>query len=180
VSENALEPKCERDNIWLMVIRKYAAAVLALAAPFTLLFSSLAFAASPGTHSADAREREATAQKFVEHSLHVWQQRLNLSGWNLKVELLHAGDLEPKTLGNIHWDRNTKTATIAVLSSYDYTLPLHEMLDDMEFTIVHELVHLNLCSLPKSAASERNEEYAVNQIAHALIDLEKHSTQAAD
>ena len=121
----------------------------------------------------DAREREATAQKYVEHSLRVWQQRLNLSGWTLKVALVHPSAMEPKTLGNIHWDRDAKTATINVLSSYDYTLPTPEMLDDMEFTIVHELVHLNLCSLPKSTATERNEEYAVNQLAHALIDLEK-------
>ena len=161
-----------------MVIRKYAAAVLAFAAPFTLLFSSSAFASSPGSNSNSAEEREATAQKYVEHSLRVWQQRLNLNGWSLKVALVHPSAMEPKTLGNIHWDRNTKTATISVLSSYDYTLPLHEMLDDMEFTIVHELVHLHLCSLPKSAASERNEEYAVNQLAHALIDLEKHSALA--
>jgi hypothetical protein len=142
------------------------------------LFSSLALAASPGTHTADAQEREATAKKYVERSLQVWQQRLNLNGWALKVALVHPSAMEPKTLGNIHWDRNNKTATIAVLSSYDYTLPTHEMLDDMEFTIVHELVHLQLCSLPKSAASERNEEYAVNQLARALIDLEKHSTLA--
>jgi hypothetical protein len=163
-----------------MVIRKYAAAVLAFAAPFTFSLFSSAFAASPGTHTADAREREASAQKYVEHSLRVWQQRLNLGTWALKVELVHPSAMEPKTLGNIHWDRTAKTATINVLSSYDYTLPAHEMLDDMEFTVVHELVHLNLCSLPKNAASERNEEYAVNQIARALIDLEKHSAPAAD
>jgi hypothetical protein len=158
-----------------MVIRKFAAAILALAAPFSLFFSVSAVASSLGSSSASAREREATAQKFVEHSLRVWQQRLNLTAWDIKVELVHPSNLEPKTLGNIHWDLNARNATIAVLSSYDYTMATHEMLDDMEFTIVHELVHLHLATLPKNASSARNEEYAVNQLARALIDLEKRS-----
>lgn len=40
-----------------------------------------------------------------------------------------------------------------------------EMLNDMEFTLVHELVHLELASLPRSEASRRSEEHAVNHIA---------------
>ena len=158
-----------------MVVRKSAAAILALAASFSLLLSISAVASSPGSTSASAREREATAQKFIERSLRVWQQRLNLTGWDIKVALVRPSALEPKTLGNIHWDLNTKSATIDVLSSYDYTMPTPEMLDDMEFTIVHELVHLHLAALPKNSGSARTEEYAVNQLARALIDLEKRS-----
>jgi hypothetical protein len=47
------------------------------------------------------------------------------------------------------------------------------MLDDMEFTVVHELIHLELSSLPRSEASRRDEEYAVNQIADALLALDR-------
>jgi hypothetical protein len=164
-----------RDSIELMDIRKPAAVILGFAAPFLFSFaSSLALAGSHGSNSAiAAQEREATAQKFVQRSLHTWQRTMNLTDWNVKVELLHASALEPKTLGNIHWDLNTKSATIGVLSSYDYTLPTPEMLGDMEVTIVHELVHLDLASLPRNADSMRNEEFAVNQLTHALLDLAK-------
>jgi hypothetical protein len=48
------------------------------------------------------------------------------------------------------------------------------MLDDMEFTIVHEMVHLELASLPRSEASRRVEEHAVNEIATALLKLAAH------
>jgi hypothetical protein len=81
--------------------------------------------------------------------------------------------LEPKTLGNIRWDLDKKEATIGVLSTKDYTLQGQEMLDDMEFTIVHEMVHLHLASLPRSEASRRIEEHAVNELAKALLKLAK-------
>jgi hypothetical protein len=118
-----------------------------------------------------AQAREASAKQFVLKSLNIWQERMSLNDWNIDVKLVRANELEPQTLGNIHWDTNIKCATIEVLSSYDYPLPTDEMLKDMEFTVVHELVHLDLASLPKSKASRRIEEHAVNQLAKALLDL---------
>ena len=56
----------------------------------------------------------------------------------------------------------------AVLDASDYELPISEMLADMEFTVVHELVHLELASLPRSEASRSSEEQPVNRIAEAL------------
>jgi hypothetical protein len=80
--------------------------------------------------------------------------------------------LKPGTLGGIRWDKRRKSAGIAILNSSEYQLPFCEMLDDMEFTIVHELLHLQLSSLPRSEASRRPEEIAVNHIAEALVELE--------
>jgi hypothetical protein len=116
-------------------------------------------------------EREIASRRFVLQRLSLWQERLNLSRWNIRVELVRASKLEPRTLGNIHWDTDAKQATIAVLSSYDYHLPFDAMLDDMEFTVVHELVHLQLAILPRSDASRRAEEHAVNELAGALLKL---------
>jgi hypothetical protein len=146
---------------------------LALAALFVLTLITSAFASSSVSPSSAPEEREAVAQKFVGQVLRIWQERLNLKNWDIRVELVRPDALEPKTLGNIHWDTNTKRATIDVLSAYDYTLPVPEMLSDMEFTVVHELVHLHLSSLPRSDATRRNEEYAVNQIARALLNLSR-------
>jgi len=117
------------------------------------------------------QDRDAAAAKFVAQRLQIWQDRMNLKDWDIRVELVRADKLEPKTLGNIHWDTDIKVATIGVLSPEDYKLPYKAMLDDMEFTIVHELVHLELASLPRSEASRRVEEHAVNEIADALLNL---------
>jgi hypothetical protein len=46
------------------------------------------------------------------------------------------------------------------------------LLAGMEFTVVHELIHLELSSLPRSQASRRAEEHAVNHISKALLDLD--------
>lgn len=114
------------------------------------------------------------AQPYVVERLAVWQQRLKLEDWKISVIMSHPSDLKPKTLGNIHWDADKKSAVIRVLDASDYQLGCRDMLDDMEFTVVHELIHLELSSLPRSDASRRDEEYAVNQITDALLKLDRH------
>ena len=165
----------------VMVSTKFAAAIHpGYAAVVFTLFATLGFALAPqsaptpkASPSASARERENAAQKFVDQALKTWQERLNLKDWKIQAELVHPNKLEPKTLGNVHWDTDTKQATIGVLSSYEYQLPYQEMLDDMEFTIVHELVHIELASLPRSDASRRIEEHTVNELTSALLKLAK-------
>lgn len=137
-----------------------------------LLFASLsrpAFAAG----IPDPKQDQAAVSRFVSDELRTWQARMNLKDWDIRIELVRADKLEPKTLGNIHWDIDLKQATIDVLSPLDYQLPYNAMLADMEVTVVHELVHLELSSLPRSDASRGIEEHAVNQIAAALLRLSR-------
>lgn len=114
------------------------------------------------------------ATPYVNERLAVWQQRLKLDDWKITVIMAHPSDLRPKTLGNIHWDADKKSALIRVLDPSDYKMGCRDMLDDMEFTVVHELIHLELSSLPRSEASRRDEEYAVNQLTDALLKLDRH------
>jgi hypothetical protein len=81
--------------------------------------------------------------------------------------------LKPKTLGNIHWDADVKRASIKILSPEDYKLAFPDALKDMEFTVVHELVHLQLSSLPRNDASRSAEEKAVNTLTEALLNLDR-------
>jgi hypothetical protein len=134
---------------------------------FTLTFSTIA----SNNNQNGTKDRNAEVAKFVALKLQTWQDRMNLKDWDIRVELVRSSQLEPKTLGNVHWDMDVKQARIMVLSPEDYTLPYKEMLDDMEFNVVHELVHIELASLPRSDASRRNEEHAVNEIASALLKL---------
>ncbi|HWC98002.1 MAG TPA: hypothetical protein VG456_14680 [Candidatus Sulfopaludibacter sp.] len=123
------------------------------------------------------RERTALAETFNSEKLYIWQHRLHLQDWNISVEMARATDLKPKTLGNIHWDLDKKTAVIHVLDPADYRMPFRDMLNDMEFTVVHELVHLELSPvlspLSRSDANRRDEEHAVNQMAEALLKLDR-------
>jgi len=123
------------------------------------------------------RERTLLAERYAAERLSAWQKRLNLQDWNISLIVARATELKPKTLGNIHWDAEKKTAVIRVLDPADYKLPFNEMLQDLEFTVVHELIHLELspvlAPLQRSDANRRDEEHTVNNMADALLKLDR-------
>src|SRR4051812_13604847 len=148
--------------------------------PFVLLvtlacttFAESAPVIPPDTH----RARTPLAERYAVERLSVWQNRLNLQDWNISLAVVRAAELKPKTLGNIHWDTDKKTAIIRVLDPADYKLPFNEMLQDLEFTVVHELIHLELSPvlspLQRNDANRREEEHAVNHMADALLKLDR-------
>src|SRR5260370_8038881 len=108
----------------------------------SLLFIGFCISANAANPESTARERETAAEKFVAQKVQLWQERLNLKDWNISFELVRPDKLEPKTLGNIKWDSDVKTAKIQVLSAYDYQLPYHEMPDHLQFTLPPEMLHL--------------------------------------
>jgi hypothetical protein len=137
----------------------------------------LLLGAAERSESADqtiAAERIATAESFLSQRLMIWQKRLKLEDWNISFKLLRLSELKPKTLGNIHWDSDVKKANMSVLCPADYKLSFPEALKDMEYTVVHELVHLQLSSLPRNEASRSAEEKAVNTLTEALLNLDRH------
>jgi hypothetical protein len=157
-----------------------------LAAPVLLVLSLAGYccAEENGAQNCDRaatgacpQERTALAGSFTMEKLWRWQKRLQLEDWKISVLVARASELKPKTLGNIHWDTDKKTASIRVLDPADYEMSLPEMLRDMEFTVVHELIHLELASvlspLARNDASRREEEHAVNHMADALLKLDR-------
>jgi hypothetical protein len=129
------------------------------------------------------RERESLADTYLHKSLVRWQERLKLQDWTISLAMSHPSEMRRGTLGNVHWDANNKTAVIRVLDAADYGRPLRATLQDMEFTVVHELVHLELTSLTRnfksrSEESFSEEERAVNRMSDALLRLD-HADQVA-
>lgn len=124
-----------------------------------------------------ASERSLMAEHFASERLWVWQKRLTLQGWDISVVVSRASELKPHTLGNIRWDLDKKTAVIRVLDPADYRLPFASMLRDIEFTVVHELIHLEmapiLSDLQRTEANRMEEEHAVNHMADSLLKLDR-------
>ena len=112
---------------------------------------------------------EAQMQRWLKN----WQTRLALEDWTISVYVVRTHDLKPDTIGNLRWNSVNKTASIRVMDPLDYDLPATDIPADMEYTVVHELVHLQLAMLPKTPGSKETEERAVNRIAEALFSLEK-------
>jgi len=140
---------------------------------FSLSIFPVSATAAEEVTSASVPDRGEAIVNFLNGRLAIWQQRLNLQDWKISIVMSHPSELKARTLGNIHWDSDKKAAVIRVLHPADYKMSYKAMLDDMEFTVVHELIHLELSSLPRSEASRRDEEYAVNQIAEALLKLDR-------
>jgi hypothetical protein len=132
---------------------------------------------APNPVSITPRERTIACQAFAAERLWFWQRRLNLQDWQISVAMARTSELRPRTLGNIHWDLEKRSAIIHVLDPADYRMPLRAMLDDMEFTVVHELIHLGLApvlaDLQRTDANRREEEHTVNHMADALLKLER-------
>jgi hypothetical protein len=113
----------------------------------------------------DAPERRLLAERCVQEKLALWRRRLKLKDWTISVAMSHPADLRHRTLGNIYWNADKKTAVIRVLDASDCQMPFRATIKDMEFTVVHELIQLELASLPRSEASRSEEEYAINHLA---------------
>ena len=123
------------------------------------------------------RERGPLAENYLRRRLALWQKRLKFQDWTITLVMSHPSDLRRGSLGNIRWDPDKKTAMIRVLDASHYQMPFSATLKDMEFTIVHELTHLELSSLTRnfksrSEESFSEEERAVNSLAAAMMQLD--------
>jgi hypothetical protein len=117
-------------------------------------------------------------ESYLRDKLAFWQGRLKLDDWSVTLVISEAADLRPGTLGNIHWNADKKTAVIKVLSGAARETGSHDALPEMEFTIIHELIHLELAYLPRTEESRPAEEFAVNHLAEALLQTERSSDVA--
>jgi hypothetical protein len=129
------------------------------------------------------RERGPLAEIYLRKRLPLWQKRLKLEDWIITLEMSHPSDLRRGSLGNVHWDAEKKTAMIRVLDASDYQMSFGATLKDMEFTIVHELTHLELSSLTRnfksrSEESVSEEERAVNRLSGAMMQLDQEDEPA--
>ncbi len=97
-----------------------------------------------------------------------WQKRLGLDDWNLSLRLVRQSQLEPNSWGGAEWDPASKTGTIDVLDPRDYNLHGGELRLDMECTIVHELVHIQVS--PLDARDDEVREEVVNKLMAALMN----------
>ena len=121
-----------------------------------------------------ALNQPVTVDEFqVDKWMQNWKKRLSLQDWVISTVIVRSSDLKPNTLGNLKWNSETKTAIIRVLSPADYDIAPSEIPADIEYTVVHELVHLQLAALPRDTSTKNVEEQVVNRIAEALMALDK-------
>jgi hypothetical protein len=100
--------------------------------------------------------------------MRIWQKRLRLDDWTLSLQVVRQSEIDPNAWGASQWDARAKTATIQVLDPRDYNLKGTDLRLDMECTIVHELVHIQVSPLVSPSTHEL--ENVVNRIMVALLN----------
>jgi hypothetical protein len=148
---------------------------LRLASWFALMFGvSSGLCLAPQTPREPSRaERVRLADRYIKEKLPFWQKRLALQDWKVSVSMVHRTSLRERTLGSIRWDPDKKTAVIHVMDAADYQTSFRDTVNDMEFTVVHELIHLEMVPLPRSEASHSEEEHVINHLADALLQFDR-------
>lgn len=111
-------------------------------------------------------------QEQLEERLIWWQKVLRLQDWCVKVRLARERDFCHPAQGESEWVLQTKVAIIRVLDSADYS-PYCILPQDMEKTLVHELLHLHFApfNTEKGTAEDVAQEQAIDCIATGLVAL---------
>ncbi|HEY2018565.1 MAG TPA: hypothetical protein VGH38_33905 [Bryobacteraceae bacterium] len=104
----------------------------------------------------------------LDRQMRFWQKRLGLEEWNLSLRVVRQTEIDRNSWGAAEWDPDAKSGTISVLDPRDYNLHGGELKLDMECTIVHELVHIQVS--PLAARDEHVREEVVNRIMVALMN----------
>lgn len=138
------------------------------------LGASVGLGAPPAV--AESKTRVVITDAQVSNWVRVWQKRLRLDDWRIESRIVRSTELKPDTLGNLKWNSVSKTAVIKVLSPLDYDAANVDIAEDIEYTVLHELLHLQLAVLPRDLNRKDVEEQVVNRLADALMQLDKGET----
>ena len=108
----------------------------------------------------------------------VWQQRLRLQDWDLKLSIVRVGDLGAGTLGDCDCHSVKRQARIRLLDPRDVegqAFWFDGEAWNWHVTLVHELLHLHFhdLGLEWSGKESRPGERAIDAIAKALVVLDR-------
>lgn len=111
-----------------------------------------------------------------------WQRVLGLQDWRVIVKLVRFaayGSEQVSKAGEVKVNNEKREALIRITDPEDYALQCDadfEKPQDMERTLVHELLHLHFAPLwhvIKGDVENRFEEHAVNALSIALVTLKR-------
>jgi hypothetical protein len=108
-------------------------------------------------------------EEQLQEKLMEWQKRLRLQDWIVQVRIARALELPENSMGCVHAVLPKKMASIKILDPIDYD---HSSMcpQDMENTLVHELLHLHFEPIVLNNDSKTIElEQAIESITSGLL-----------
>ncbi len=101
-----------------------------------------------------------------------WQRILRLQDWNIQIEIKREREMDIANAGGCNnWHIQSRHSTIHILDTADWPTDPEHPVQDMELTLVHELLHLHLAEWREN--TKPFGEQAIHAIAQALIMLDR-------
>ena len=117
-------------------------------------------------------------QDQLQQKLLEWQKRLRLQDWIISIKLVRERDMDLEGVqGEVFWVIEKKMATIKILDPIDYP-PDNMEPQDMENTLVHELLHLHFAALKYDGDNHIAEEQVIESIASGILTAYREGVRA--
>ena|ERR1017187_7183391 len=103
-----------------------------------------------------------------------WKCKLRLSDWEIKLLIVRQWDIQGNA-GTCNFTVSNRTAVVKLLDPMDYDSS-SLWPQDMEQTLVHELLHIHMGTFSETAtgsAEERFEEHAVDGLSKAFVEIKR-------
>lgn len=108
-------------------------------------------------------------QETLDELLAEWQGTLRLQDWDVEAAFRRAYDLtRVDVAGECRWVLSNKTAVIRILDPCDFDPDICRP-QDVERTLVHELLHLHFAPFTPIGQETYEHEQAIEAIAKALV-----------
>lgn len=118
-------------------------------------------------------------QYELEELCREWQERLKIQYWDIKIGIFRARDfVKSDSRAEVSWTKTNATAILRILDPVDYDRELWPQ--DMEVSLVHELLHLRFCEADITEAGSLEDvmlERAIDHTAEALVRLKREAKE---
>ncbi|WP_144558520.1 hypothetical protein [Shouchella miscanthi] len=123
-------------------------------------------------------EEVILTQEQLQERLEYWQGKLRLRDWIITAKIKRLVEFEVTgRAGEIHALYESREAAIKILDPMDWNGSDGFPLNDMEHTLVHELLHIHTMPINKDKEDIGGgcvfEEQAIESITRALLSLDR-------
>jgi hypothetical protein len=105
--------------------------------------------------------------------LRKWQHIVRLEDWDIAINFGRWHEVHEEAVAHCHYSRARREAHLVIRHPDDWGPETWAGDNDMELTIVHELLHLKLSGLDNTDATKQVEEALVEQMARSLVRLKR-------
>ncbi len=113
-------------------------------------------------------------ERELKTRLKYWQKILRLQDWDVSIRYNSAVDMAENNQGQIYLDCASRRAMINILQPNEYRTPIDKWKQDIDNTIIHELLHIitHFWTVESGSIDYILKEQAIDIVARSLVLLD--------